>query len=141
VAEAETLFRQALEADPFYGPARANLGVALLQQGQPYEAGWQLQHACQLMPKASPPRANLALLFERVGRYGSAEEQLRKALELAPDDIEVIGHLARVHVRQGKHTEETLAWLQSVATQDESAAWRDWARREVVRAERTRTER
>jgi Flp pilus assembly protein TadD len=131
--EAEATFRQALEADPFFGPAHSNLGVTLLQQGKFYEAGWELRHACQLMPKASQPRANLGILYETVGRYGEAEEHLRAALRLSPDDIEIIGHLARVNVRQSKHTPETLAWLQTIATQDDHPVWRSWAGEQLAR--------
>lgn len=132
-AEAQAAFEAALAADPYYGPAHSNLGVALLQQQRFYEAGWSLRHAAQLMPRASQPRANLGILFEAVGRYGVAEEELRKALALAPEDIEIIGHLARVHVRQGRCTNETLAWLETVATQDDDAAWRAWARQQLTR--------
>ena len=124
---AEETFRRALAADPYHGPAHCNLGVVLLQEGKFYDAGWELRHAGQLMPKAAAPRQNLGLLYEAVGRYGLAEEQLRAALRLLPDDVEVIGHLARVHVRQGKRTPETLAWLEAVATQDDHPAWRSWA--------------
>jgi Flp pilus assembly protein TadD len=126
-AEAEATLREALQADPYHGPAHCNLGLILLQQGKFYEAGWELRYACQLMPRAGQPRANLGILYETVGRYGPAEEHLRAALRLCPDDIEVIGHLARVHVRQDKRTPETLAWLQAVASQDDDPAWRRWA--------------
>jgi Flp pilus assembly protein TadD len=125
--EAEATLREALQADPYHGPAHCNLGLTLLQQGKFYEAGWELRYACQLMPRAGQPRANLGILYETVGRYGPAEEHLRAALRLSPDDIEVIGHLARVHVRQDKRTPETLAWLQAVAGQDDDPAWRRWA--------------
>jgi superkiller protein 3 len=132
-SQAEAAFRSALEADPYYGAAHSNLGLALWQQGRPFDAAWELRYACRLLPKASEPRVNLGLLFERAGRYPEAERQLRDALVLAPEDIEVIGQLARVQVRQGKQTEETLAWLAVVASQDDSVAWRDWARRQLAR--------
>ena len=73
-AQAEQKFRQALRADPFYGPAHCNLGVALLKQDKFYEAGWSLQFACKLMPKAAQPRANLGMLYERVGQLDNAEQ-------------------------------------------------------------------
>lgn len=130
---AEENLRAALDADPYFGPAHSNLGVVLLQQGRFYDAGWELRYASQLMPKAAAPRANLGLLYEQVGRYGAAEEELRRALAVAPDDIEIIGHLARVHLRQGKRTDETLGWLEAVAA-DENETWRTWAQRLLSRA-------
>lgn len=140
-AEAEEHFRRALEADAYFGPAHCNLGVVLLQKGQLYEAGWQLRHACQLMPKASQPRANLGILYATVGRYEPAERQLRSALRLAPADVEIIGHLARINVRRGRRDAETLAWLHTVATQDNNPKWQAWAGRELVNFETSNSHR
>jgi len=135
--EAEARFREALRQDPYLGPAHCNLGVVLLQQRKFYEAGWELRYACQLMPRVAAPRTNLGILYEAVGRYGPAEEQLQQALALAPEDVEIIGHLARVHVRQGKRTDQTLAWLQTITTEDDDPAWRNWARAQLVRTTST----
>lgn len=133
-AGAEASFRAALQADPYLGPAHCNLGVALLQQpNKLYEAGWELRYACRLMPRASQPRANLGILYEAVGKYGAAEEELRAALRLAPDDVEIVGHLARIHIRQDKRTPDTVAWLELIASQDDDDAWRGWARGELIR--------
>lgn len=132
-AEAEERFREAVRCHLYHGPAYNNLGVSLLQQGKYHEAAINLNHAAKLMPKASQPRLNLGLIFEAVGQFGQAEEELRKALRLFPDDIEVIGHLARVHVRQGKQTAETTAWLQAVAMKDDDPAWRNWAGTQLAR--------
>lgn len=131
--EAEERFRAALDADPFLGAAHSNLGVALLQQGKLYEAAFALRSACSLLPRASQPRTNLGLLFELVGQHGRAEEELRQALSLAPDDIEIVGHLARVHLRQNKHTSETLAWLERVVVEDDDPRWRRWAGETLIR--------
>ena len=111
--------------------------MALLKQDKFYQAGWSLQFACKLMPKAAQPRANLGILYERVGQLGNAEQELRTALERSPDDVEIIGQLARVHVRQSKHTDETQTWLQTVASRDDDAQWRGWAREQLIRAGNT----
>lgn len=134
--ESETEFQRAIEADPFFGPAYCNLGLVQLELDKPFVAAWNLRHASQLMPRASQPRANLGLLFERVGKYDSAEASLRDALRESPDDIEVIGHLARVQIRQNKFTPETHQWLQTIAERDDDAVWRDWARGELIRFKR-----
>lgn len=133
--EAADQFNAALAADPYYGPAHCNLGLVQLQLGEFAEAGWSLQYACRLMPRSSAPRANLGLLYEYVGRFGPAEAELRAALQLAPDDIEIIGHLARLYVRQDRWTDESAAWLQQVATRDDDAQWRRWARQQLIYAE------
>lgn len=124
--QAQPLLRQAIQADPFCGQAHCNLGVLLLQQGQMRDAALHLQSACQLMPRASKPRANLGLLFELAGRYDRAEEQLRAALAIDADDVEVIGYLARLRVRQGRSDPETRQWLETLATAAEEP-WRRWA--------------
>ena len=130
--EAEQTLRGALQADPFYGPAHSNLGVVLVQRGAFYEGAWQLRSAARLMPRASQPRANLGLLFALVGRYGDAEEELRAALKVAPEDIEIVGHLARIHTRQGLQTDETVAWLEAITLRDDNETWRRWARGVLV---------
>ncbi len=130
--DAEKLLRRSLTADAFFGPAHCNLGVCLLELGKYYDAGWHLNYAAKLMPRASQPRVNLGVLYEKVGKYDESEQLLRAALERAPDHIEIIGQLARVHLRQDKCTSETLAWLQQVAAQDDDPAWRDWARRAIT---------
>ena len=124
---AEQRLREALQADPFDGPSHANLGVVLWKRGKFFDAGWELRFACQLMPKAAQPRHNLGLLFEAAGRSELAEEQFRSALACDPGDVEIIGHLARIRVRQNKVDDETLALLHSVAADDDDSVWRTWA--------------
>lgn len=132
--DAERALRRAIEADPWCGPAYSNLGVVLMQQGQYYDAGWALTHASQLMPKAAQPRMNLGVLYETAGKYGDAEEQLRSALTLTPGDLEIVGHLARLRVRQNDYSSETLAWLESIAVGDNDSDWRDWAGHQLILA-------
>lgn len=127
-------FQCAVESDPYWGIAHCNLGVTLLLKGRMYDGGWELRNACRLMPKAAQPRANLALLYESVGKYGQAEEELRAALALAPEDVEIIGQLARLHVRQGQRSDETVAWLEIIAAQDDDTAWRTWARQQLTQS-------
>lgn len=134
-AEAEPLLRAAVAADPYFGPAHCNLGVCLLRQERFYDAAWELRHAAQLMPRASAPRLNLGLLYEAVGRFGDAEAELAAALDRAPGDVVVAGQLARLHIRQAKHTPQTQAWLEQVVLEHADAAWRRWAQAELVDAQ------
>lgn len=130
---AETKLRQALDCDPFLGPAYSNLGVSLVRQGKAYDASWALRHAAALMPRASQPRMNLGVLLQELGRYEQAEEQLREALQLAPGDIEIVGQLALLHVRTNKRTSETAAWLAAIVEQDDHPAWKHWAQLELAK--------
>lgn len=131
--DAEADFRRAVAADPFCGVAHCNLGLSLIQQNKnPFEAAWCFRHAIQLMPKSVAPRMGLALIYEKAGQLEPAESALREALALDPDDIEIVGRLARVHVRQNKLTPETRTWLETVALNDADPAWRDWAARSLA---------
>ena len=136
-AEAQRSFALAIDADPFFGQAHCNLGLALIELDKPFEAAWSLRHAASLMPRASQPHANLGLLYERVGKWDSAENELREALKISPDDIEVIGQLARVQIRRNQVTPETLTFLASIAAEHDDPAWRDWARQQQIRLETT----
>ena len=133
-AGAERVLREAIAADQFYGPAYSNLGVCLLSQERYYDAAWQFRHAAQLMPRASAPRMNLGLLYEAVGRFGPAESELSAALTRAPADVTIMGHLARLNIRQNKPAELTYEWLEQVATEHADANWREWAQLELSRA-------
>lgn len=131
--DAEQAFRRALAADPYLGPAHCNLGAVLLQQGKYFDGGWELREACQLMPTAPQPRTNLGILYQSVGRNGLAEENLRAALKLAPDDLQIVGQLAVLRVKQGQIDGEAVAWLQQIQEQDNDPAWRSWAGRQLLR--------
>ncbi|MCA9243709.1 MAG: tetratricopeptide repeat protein [Phycisphaerales bacterium] len=132
--DAERALRRAIAADPWCGPAHSNLGVVLLQQGKFYDAGWALTHASQLMPQAAQPRLNLGVLYETAGKYADAEDELRSALNLAPGDLEIVGHLARLRVRQKDYSSETLTWLEAIAVGDNNPEWRDWAGQQLILA-------
>lgn len=59
IAKAERLFRSALAADPYCGPAHNDLGVVYLKGGQLYEAAAEFDWARKLMPGHPDPRLNL----------------------------------------------------------------------------------
>lgn len=131
-AAAQASLESAVAADPWSGAARNNLGLVQLKLGRPFEAAQEFQNAIRLLPRASAPRTNLGILLEKAGQFPEAETQLLAALDAAPDDIEIIGALARLRVRQSRFDPQTIAWLKNVAASEEDPAWRDWARRTLV---------
>jgi tetratricopeptide (TPR) repeat protein len=134
--KAEKLFRQATEADVFYGPAHNNLGIVYFQQGRYYQAAWQFQHAAKLMPKATHPLVNLGLVFETVGRLDDAAAEYDKALTLTPDDVAAAQCLARLLVRTGQDRERVIQLLEDLSLRSEDPQWQAWSQLTLARVQK-----
>jgi len=94
-AKAEKLFKEALQADMFFGPAHNNLGIAYYEQQKYYLAAWEFDYARKLMPNKPDPKHNLGMVMEAVGKLDDAVAHYEEALAIAPDDTETIANLAR----------------------------------------------
>lgn len=127
LVEAEAVLREALAKDLFYGPAHNNLGVVFLKQQKLYEAASEFEWAKKLMPSHPDPRVNLAITLERAGRTSDAMASYEAALQVSPDYLPAIQGLAVATVRSGARDERLADWLDRVALDSDSAAWRDWA--------------
>lgn len=132
---AERLFREALAADLYYGPAHNNLGVLYLSLDPPrlYEAAGEFEWARKLMPGHPDPRLNLALTLERAGRFDDAVAGYQSALEVDPNHLPTMQALARLQVRCGKADERTVSLLREIALRTESPDWREWAMSQAAR--------
>jgi Tfp pilus assembly protein PilF len=133
-AKSETLLRDALTADLYYGPAHNDLGVLFFRQGKLYEAANEFEWARKLMPGHPDPRLNLALTLERAGHVAEAFAAYDAALEVAPEHVPTMQAYAKLAVRRGRHDERVAAMLKSIALRGEDTAWREWAQREQARA-------
>ena len=102
-AKAEKIFKEALQADMFFGPAHNNLGTAYYEQQKYYLAAWEFDYAQKLMPHKPDPKHNLGMVMEAVGKYDEAIAHYEEALKIAPDDPETIGNLARTLARRDKN--------------------------------------
>jgi len=131
--QAEAAFKDALQADLFYGPAHNNLGTVYYRQKRHYLAAWEFQYAAKLMPARPEPKNNLGLVLEAVGRLDEAAGHYERALALASDSPELAGNLARCRIRQGRRDDETRELLQKVAMKDPRGEWADWARMQLIR--------
>lgn len=125
---AETLLRDALNADLYNGPAHNNLGALYLSQGRLYEAAGEFEWARKLMPGHPDPRLNLALTLEKAGRTDEALTTYATALEVYPEHIPTMQALTRLQLRCGQRDDRTLRMLDEVALRGETQSWRDWAR-------------
>jgi Flp pilus assembly protein TadD len=131
--EAEKLLREAVNADPMFGPARNNLGLVYYETGRLYEAAWEFENAVRLLPYQPEPRNNLGLVLERAGKLTNAADSYAKARELEPDNPEYIANLARARVRRGDRDSETCSLLEEVVMKDSRPQWNDWARLNLYR--------
>ena len=132
-AKAESLLREALTADLYYGPAHNNLGTLYLKQSKLYEAASEFEWARKLMPGLPDPRMNLALTLERAGRTDEALAGYQSALEVYPDHLPTLQALARLQIRSGKADERTKHALEEIAFRGENERWKEWARLELTR--------
>jgi Tfp pilus assembly protein PilF len=127
-SKAESLLREALNADLYNGPAHNNLGALYLSQGKLYEAAGEFEWARKLMPGHPDPRLNLALVLERAGRTDEALATYATALEVYPEHIPTMQAMTRLQLRAGRADDRTARMLDEVALRGETPAWRDWAR-------------
>lgn len=131
--QAETAFRDALQADLFHGPAHNNLGITYFEQKKYYLAAWEFQFAVKLMPEQPRPKNNLGMVFEAVGKLEEAEQWYADALALVPDSAEVAGNLARVRIRRDRKDQRTVELLEKIVLKSESSRWTQWAREQLSR--------
>jgi Flp pilus assembly protein TadD len=132
---AEKLLRQALAADLFYGPAHNDLGVIWLGRGKLYEAASEFEWARQLMPGHPDPRLNLGLTLERAGRIEEAMCSYSAALEVYPGHLPTMQAMARLQLRHNRADDQTKRILEEIALSGESAQWRQWAQKQLIRLE------
>jgi tetratricopeptide (TPR) repeat protein len=128
--KAESMLREALTKDLFFGPAHNNLGVIHLKRGELYEAAEEFEWARKLMPGHPDPRVNLALTLEKAGRTDEAIASYTAALEVYPDYLPAVQGAALAAVRSGRKDERLGGWLDAIAMRAESEQWREWARQE-----------
>lgn len=128
IVEAEGKLQEALAADLMFGPAHNALGKIYYQQKKLYLAAWEFEYAIKLMPHHAEPRNNLGLTLEAAGDFDQAVEKYATALQLAPENPQVIGNLARVHIRRGDRTDETRLLLDKLLLRDSRPEWAEWAR-------------
>lgn len=127
-ARAESLLRDALNADLYNGPAHNNLGTLYLAQGKLYEAAGEFEWARKLMPGHPDPRLNLALTLEKAGRTEEALTTYATALEVYPEHVPTMQAMTRLQLRAGRTDDRTSQMLEEVALRGETQQWRDWAK-------------
>ena len=84
--EAKTLFRQAIDADPFSAKLRYHLAAVYLKENSYYEAIQEFEQAVDLKPDFFNALKSLAMLYQRMGFRYKAIETWERAMACAPNE-------------------------------------------------------
>ncbi|HEY3900564.1 MAG TPA: tetratricopeptide repeat protein [Chthoniobacter sp.] len=93
LAEAETLYREILAAQPGHAGAHHFLGVVAYQSGRVTEAVERIRQSLALDPAQHAAHSNLGMALYDQGRIDEAAAAYRRAIELKPDLAEAHNNL------------------------------------------------
>jgi protein O-mannosyl-transferase len=92
-ANSETLWQDTVTKNPQAWAGHNNLGLALLQAGQPEKAAAAFQRALQLKPDFADACNNLGIALKRTGRFSEAIRSYEQALQIKPNFAEAYYNL------------------------------------------------
>jgi tetratricopeptide (TPR) repeat protein len=98
-------YRQAIEAEPQYAEAHANLGAVLARLGEYDQAVLSYNRALRINPRLNAARLNLGLAHYRAGALTAAVEALAAAYAADPSLLQARQLLGLVLVETGKDAE------------------------------------
>lgn len=98
-AEAERLFKQAIQADSRSADAQFGLGNAYFRQSRLAEAETAYRAALAINPSLASAHSNLGVVYYQQGQMQKAEDAFNAALKLKPDDAPTLYLLAAVHIQ------------------------------------------
>lgn len=111
VNDALNLLRRAVELDPGYAPARAFLGLYLIQRVVQFispepakdaaEALESAERAIDLAPRDPEVLENAGLVYFNTGQYQNAVAALTRAVDIAPFNLVAWGYLGCAYVWSG----------------------------------------
>jgi tetratricopeptide (TPR) repeat protein len=114
IKQAIEYFRMAIKLKPGFAGAYANLGLAMLAQGNYDEAVKNLSRAVQLQPDEIKLRNDLAKALILSGKVDEAVAQLRQILHIRPDSAASMNSLALIIVTHpeiaGRDVNEAVAF-------------------------------
>jgi choline-sulfatase len=103
--KAGKLLEEVFLIDPDNPVANNNMGLAVLQTGQPGKAIPYLQKAARFQPDDGQIRSNLGLAYRKTGNYSQAEIEYRRAIGIDPGFGTAHLNLAAVLYLTGKNEE------------------------------------
>ncbi|MSO69191.1 MAG: tetratricopeptide repeat protein [Alphaproteobacteria bacterium] len=121
MAEAEALYRAALELQPDHVEALGNLAAICAQTGRVDEAETQCRRALALRPHFTPALNTLGIVLRRLNRLDEAVEHYQRAVALDSRYAEAFTNLGLSLRALGQHDEAIAAMRRVVTLQPESA--------------------
>jgi len=124
--QAEAAYRAALEVNPGFGPARANLGRMLFHEARYDESREQFLRLTEVAPEVLEGWLGLAESFLRLGREGDSDLATTRARRRFGDRPELVVLVARQMLRRGAFGEAE-AMMSPLTAQDDprwsATAW------------------
>jgi tetratricopeptide (TPR) repeat protein len=118
LADAEALYREAVQLHPDAAAAHVGLGLALRDQARGSEAEICFRDALRLDPQCAEAHTALGLLHQFQGRAGDARAALIAALHSDPNNIWALSGLSRLTAVDGyTFTDEDLKRMEALARQ------------------------
>lgn len=114
LAEAESLYRRVLTANPHHFDAMHMMGVMALQVSKIGPAVQLLSEAAKLTPNDAAVASNLASALRRAGRRDDALASVQRALKLAPDFVDAHHNLVNILEDLNRHSEAAQAIKQLI---------------------------
>jgi tetratricopeptide (TPR) repeat protein len=134
--EAERCYRRALEVDPGFAPARANLARRLFARGQYENAREQFERLREVAPEAPEGWAGEAESLHELGRDAEAEQVVVAARARVGDAPALLLLAARARLAQGDPEEAEALLARVVGDADRQRAGAAWAWMAVARTQR-----
>jgi tetratricopeptide (TPR) repeat protein len=103
--EAQVYFQKAIEKNPSFGAAHADLGLLLETKGEREKAEGYYRRALEIDPELIAAQQGLASLLLEKGEIETAEELFRQSVELNPNDPVLRYNLALALERLGRTVE------------------------------------
>lgn len=121
LSQAETLYRQALDAEPQNLNALYRLAVVCQLQGRVAEAIAHYRQLLQIQFDSPQVQNNLALAYASQGQFTEALTCCEHAIRLKPDCAEFINNLGTIHNSRGEWDRAGDAFRQALALKPQYA--------------------
>ena len=117
LAQAEQLYRQILQANPYHADGLHLLGVLVSQKGRDDLAVSFIERAIAVKPGVAAFHNNLGFSYHALKRWDDAEAEYFQAIQLQPDFAMAHNNLGNVYRSQGNAQKAANCYRQAVQLQ------------------------
>lgn len=133
-AQAETVYRQVLAAEPAHANARFRLAVICQIQGRMAEAIEHYRQLLEIQPGSAQGRNNIALALAALGQHADALQHCQKAVELQPDCAEFHNNLGTMLNALERRDEAASSYRRALELKPHyAAAWNNLGKVQLLR--------